>query len=278
MQWGTDNLHSDLAAQRERLSALLDGELDAEQRRALERHLVGCGECQRELAALREVRTLLRALPTPTPPRSFALPLDAPVPAAMPDEVARTHQEDVPPYAAAASASSLAPERQAARISARLRLMRTIGQIAAVMGLALLASSIILGAHTSQSQMSAASAGVSRAPVSNSNLPSTSAPANDGGGPTTQAGARPSTVTPTQAGGRTPAATTTQAGAQLPGATTTQAPYGATNNPTSGEPAVNASIPSPPTVPLAGAGLGLLGGGVILLVAGRRARRRGRAV
>ncbi len=66
--------HTDWERQRERLSAYLDGELSATERVALETHLPGCDECQRELAALRQTRALLRALPTPVAPRSFALP------------------------------------------------------------------------------------------------------------------------------------------------------------------------------------------------------------
>lgn len=69
--------HSDWERQRERLSAYLDGELAAVERVDLEAHLRGCDQCQRELSALRQTRGLLRALPVPTPPRSFTLPARA---------------------------------------------------------------------------------------------------------------------------------------------------------------------------------------------------------
>ncbi|HZC05544.1 MAG TPA: zf-HC2 domain-containing protein [Ktedonobacterales bacterium] len=67
-------VHSDWELQRERLSAYLDGELGAEERVALDAHLSGCERCQDELAALRQTRSLLRALPTPAMPRAFTLP------------------------------------------------------------------------------------------------------------------------------------------------------------------------------------------------------------
>jgi anti-sigma factor RsiW len=66
--------HTDWELQRERLSASLDGELTAAERAALDAHLPGCDECQRELAALRQTRALLRALPAPALPRAFTLP------------------------------------------------------------------------------------------------------------------------------------------------------------------------------------------------------------
>jgi anti-sigma factor RsiW len=67
-------IHPDWEPQRERLSAYLDGELTHSELAALETHLPTCEQCQRELAALRQTRALLRALPTPALPRSFTLP------------------------------------------------------------------------------------------------------------------------------------------------------------------------------------------------------------
>lgn len=67
-------MHSDWDAQRERLSAYLDGELPASERAALDAHLPDCAQCQRELAALRQTRALLGALPAPALPRDFRLP------------------------------------------------------------------------------------------------------------------------------------------------------------------------------------------------------------
>src|SRR5258708_15392432 len=83
MQRGTsgDDRHpADWELQREQLSAYLDDELEPAARAALEHHLPGCTRCQSELRELRAVRGLLRALPVPALPRSFALPTDSPVP------------------------------------------------------------------------------------------------------------------------------------------------------------------------------------------------------
>ncbi|HKS68809.1 MAG TPA: zf-HC2 domain-containing protein, partial [Ktedonobacterales bacterium] len=71
---GNGREHADREVLRERLSAYLDGELAPGDDAALERHLATCAECRDELAGLREVRALLRALPQPALPRSFALP------------------------------------------------------------------------------------------------------------------------------------------------------------------------------------------------------------
>lgn len=58
----------------EALSAYLDGALDSAERDAVELRLATCDACRAELADLRRVRALLRALTEVTPPRSFTLP------------------------------------------------------------------------------------------------------------------------------------------------------------------------------------------------------------
>lgn len=55
------------------LSALADGELDSTQTGALEAHVAGCAACSAELAGMRQVRSLLQALPEQDAPRSFRL-------------------------------------------------------------------------------------------------------------------------------------------------------------------------------------------------------------
>lgn len=55
------------------LSALADGELDPTQTGALEAHVAGCAACSAELAGMRQVRSLLQALPEQDAPRSFRL-------------------------------------------------------------------------------------------------------------------------------------------------------------------------------------------------------------
>src|SRR5437879_503956 len=90
------NHTSDWAEQRERLSAYLDGELDEGEREALEQHLPTCEQCQRTLDEFREVRALLRAMPMPAMPRSFAIPTEGAIPvplaAATSDRAGRTEQ------------------------------------------------------------------------------------------------------------------------------------------------------------------------------------------
>ncbi|HEX8982528.1 MAG TPA: zf-HC2 domain-containing protein [Ktedonobacterales bacterium] len=69
--------HSDSAQwerQRELLSAHLDGALEPKEDAALGAHLSTCADCQHELAALRQTRALVHALPSPALPRSFTLP------------------------------------------------------------------------------------------------------------------------------------------------------------------------------------------------------------
>lgn len=51
-----------------------DGALELREDAALQAHLSTCADCQHELAALRQTRALVRALPTPALARSFTLP------------------------------------------------------------------------------------------------------------------------------------------------------------------------------------------------------------
>src|SRR5215831_3121430 len=80
MTVGANHQHSDRAEQLERLSAYLDDELDETERAALEEHLPTCEECQSLLAELRETRSLLRAVPAPSLPRSFLIPETGAIP------------------------------------------------------------------------------------------------------------------------------------------------------------------------------------------------------
>ena len=71
-------MHDDQERLTEALSAYLDDALDGAERDALERHLATCAACRAELAGLRRVGALLRALPEPALPRSFTLPETTP--------------------------------------------------------------------------------------------------------------------------------------------------------------------------------------------------------
>jgi hypothetical protein len=55
----------------DQLSALLDGELDADQAAAVQAHLAGCDECRRELEVTDATRSMLRGLPFVDPPLGF---------------------------------------------------------------------------------------------------------------------------------------------------------------------------------------------------------------
>jgi hypothetical protein len=58
---------------RDNVSAYLDGELSERERSRFEAHAAGCEGCRRELAAQRELKTLLSGLPEVAAPRSFRL-------------------------------------------------------------------------------------------------------------------------------------------------------------------------------------------------------------
>jgi Putative zinc-finger len=241
---GNETSAAEWERQREQLSALLDGELSEGERIALERHLQGCAACQRELAELREVRALLRALPVPALPRSFTLPESGAVP------------ESLRP----------APRRPAAS-AARLRLAgaaQGVGTLAAAVGLVVLLGSGVVGLSQSV-RLSPAGASVA-APSSNQAGGSSAQDRNSqrtpgvfsGGATTPNGNATPSTavdggVTPTQTPTATPSPTPTESASPA-------------RHPFAAEP------PSVPVVPLTGAGL--LVGGAGLALAGRSARRR----
>ncbi len=58
---------------RDKLSAYIDGELDASAADRLERHLAECGRCRQEMEQLRATVAALQELPAVEPPRSFTL-------------------------------------------------------------------------------------------------------------------------------------------------------------------------------------------------------------
>jgi anti-sigma factor RsiW len=63
-------------ASTEQLSALLDGRAEPDEQSFLAGHVDRCVICSNELADLRSVRDLLRALPVYLPPRSFTIPIE----------------------------------------------------------------------------------------------------------------------------------------------------------------------------------------------------------
>lgn len=75
----------------ERLSALLDDELDVDEALEVTRHVADCGRCLHELELIREARWALRALPPVEPPRELLTRTlaDPPAPEASPAARAR---------------------------------------------------------------------------------------------------------------------------------------------------------------------------------------------
>ena len=149
MQQRDASFHSNADALEQLLSASLDDALDEEERAALAHHLEDCAACRAQLAELRRVRELLRALPQPALPRSFLLPEEAV--ASVPRAVA----------GAASPPSRLGrgePPRPAPLQWARV--VQSIGTIAAVLGLTLLLGAGIVGTlgpragHTSSAAQS----------------------------------------------------------------------------------------------------------------------------
>lgn len=69
----------------ERLSALLDDELDVDDALRLTRHVAACSHCLTELETIRQARDALRSLPRVEPPQELYAQLFATPPAVAPD-------------------------------------------------------------------------------------------------------------------------------------------------------------------------------------------------
>jgi len=96
---------------REEFSALLDGELDAQVRAAVEAHLAGCAACLRELDRLKRVDQAYRALP----------------PQAAPDVLAERVRETLAPRTLRFRRSSPLPRRLAPLLAAAALLAVVVG-------------------------------------------------------------------------------------------------------------------------------------------------------
>jgi hypothetical protein len=155
----TRMLHQSPEYRQKQLSAALDGMLPPDEQAALDAHLAGCVTCARELEELRQVRSLLRAMPQPALPRSFLLPTGD---AAASSRTAVQGRQPVP-----AVTPEWPPARrsaEAARAMRTLRATRWIGTIAAMLGLALFLGTLLpmLTLHgTSYSAAAPASNGTS---------------------------------------------------------------------------------------------------------------------
>jgi anti-sigma factor RsiW len=248
----------DWETQRERLSAFLDGELPTAERAALEAHLTGCARCAAELGELRQVVGILRALPAARVPRSFTLP--AAVPHGAPDSppISATPISATPISATPTAPTPLhdpARSRVAAGSAPWTGAAQWLGGLATAAGLTIL----LAGALAGMPRAREASSGAALAPASST------------AHSTTFGGVAAPTDAPDRALGgvaRTPAA---QTGAGSPAPQTSQDTP--TVAPRATPPPV-VSVPGtlgtePPIWPITGGGL--LIGGVVVFVVGRRA-------
>ena len=243
MTSGNGTQHGDWDQRREQLSAYLDGELADGERKVLEAHLVGCAECQRELAQLRHVRKLLRALPTPALPRSFTLPVQQPAPARL----------------------ATPPVRRGGRLA---RATQWTGGVAASVGLLL-----ILGSALMSGSIGPSGAGSSYAPSASSSRQSSNGA--EASSTTTHA---PSHVG--VQGSATPTPQPSSSSSDMPGVTPSITPdvtpsqiaRTPTEPPQFGN--ENTTVSASTTLGLTGAGLA--GGGALLFVGGSIGRRRRR--
>ena len=114
-----------------RLSAFIDRQLSAEEQAQTEEHLRTCELCQQQLAELRQMVTLLHALPQPKLPRSFTLPV------AETTLAPRTNNSSVRPLA------PITPLHQRRGMPASIGgAIRVISTLAAVIGIIFLLSGL----------------------------------------------------------------------------------------------------------------------------------------
>ncbi len=124
--------------QREQLSALLDQQLNEQERAALEAHVQQCRACQAELASLRRNKSLLHALPQPALPRSFTVSLEG----STQNTPAQARQARQPTPAPAHRPTPL-PRSSAPRRRRPAQVIQWLSAIAAVLGLVILLSSAV---------------------------------------------------------------------------------------------------------------------------------------
>ena len=111
----------------EQLSALLDNRLSSAEQDACKAHLQSCQMCQHELASLQQTVVLLRAMPKPALPRSFALSTGV------------TYLQDAPPRQE--EAINTPPRRRWPHYVQRS--LRVISTFAAVIGFIFLLSGVL---------------------------------------------------------------------------------------------------------------------------------------
>jgi anti-sigma factor RsiW len=250
MHHGSATAHDDWNVQRETISAYVDDALPPDERARFERHLATCDACQRELAEMRDIRTLLRALPQPVLPRSFALPADVPNPLPTPARAAATVvRPDAETW-----------QRRAGRLAQRVGALAAAAGVMLVLGSALLSHARTFS--TASGTLSARPSNAQLAPTAN-----TSTPRSPGG----QFGASQHTPAGTQ--GSQPSQSATESVPSASGAPTQAQSPPRSADQTPPPVSVPGTSESPPFLPLTGTGL--IVGGAAVAAAGSVLSRRG---
>ena len=138
--------HNDQHLATEQHSAFLDSQLSSEEQAAYTTHLQDCQQCQDALASLRQTVALLKALPQPELPRSFALPIGV-------SYLQERSEEDKEQRATGQTGRSRTtstgnqPVPRPLWLSYIQRATRVASTIAAVVGLAFLLSTVLPSFH-----------------------------------------------------------------------------------------------------------------------------------
>ncbi|GCE13836.1 hypothetical protein [Tengunoibacter tsumagoiensis] len=128
----------------EQLSAFLDHQLIDEELTECKAHVDTCGQCQQELADLRQTVSLLRALPQPVLPRSFVLPTTT---AVAPLSVQKT-----------STIVSLEEKRSRRGLTGVVTAMRVASSLVAVIGICFILSGLLLPATSVHTMASTSTA------------------------------------------------------------------------------------------------------------------------
>ncbi|GCE27315.1 hypothetical protein KDA_27990 [Dictyobacter alpinus] len=181
----------------EQLSALLDDQLSGGVQSDADRaHLQTCEQCQLELAELRQTVQLLRSLPAPTLPRSFALPVDISLeqsePEPLQDLVTDTHREQERPAPIPFTPGQARPRFGGRTVQRRTlqRTLRMVSGLVAVVGICFMLSAVL--STFSFPHMGGGASGTASSTTSNQAPSNTNNPAVSNGA-TTHSETRPAT-------------------------------------------------------------------------------------
>lgn len=145
--------HNDRHLTTEQLSASLDNQLSPQEQAEFNIHLQTCRQCQKAQADLKQTVALLHALPQPSLPRSFVLPVSQAIPAMM------THtQEERRPHAHPITTTTRRTRTHRAGSFAR-QSVRVLSTLAAVIGIVFILSSFVASfPHSTNTASSGSSA------------------------------------------------------------------------------------------------------------------------